>query len=157
MSDSEWIVTAWGVWGWTGHFRPSSVLLNIKMALWIFNAGPSLIFMIFTISFWVRRRNASPSIICREKPCCIDELHKMWSAFAALTRNFKPLTAERNVSQHHSMIQQSSIKTGFFHTWHFVSKMPKMSYIKVFNEDMSGVYPCKTHHQYLEFVFIHCQ
>lgn len=45
------------------HFSPSSVLLNMRMALEILRAGPSLMLMIFTMSVWVSSRKASPSII----------------------------------------------------------------------------------------------
>lgn len=56
-----------GTWWFGGftwhHLRPSSVLLNMRMALEIFSAGPSLMLMIFTMSVWVSSRKASPSII----------------------------------------------------------------------------------------------
>lgn len=44
----------------------SSACLNIRMELQILRAGPSLTLMIFTMSLWVRRRNALPSI-CQQK------------------------------------------------------------------------------------------
>lgn len=52
-------------WG-QDHLRPSSILLNIKMALEILRAGPSLMFMILTMSVCVSNRKASPSIIWGE-------------------------------------------------------------------------------------------
>jgi len=45
------------------HLSTSSVLLNMRMALEILRAGPSLMLMIFTMSVWVSSRKASPSII----------------------------------------------------------------------------------------------
>lgn len=51
-----------GEWG-QDHLSPSSVLLNMRMALEILRAGPSLMLMIFTMSVWVSNKKASPSII----------------------------------------------------------------------------------------------
>lgn len=50
-----------------GHLSPSSVLLNMRMALEILRAGPSFMLMIFTMSVWVSSRKASPSIIWSAK------------------------------------------------------------------------------------------
>lgn len=58
---------AW-VRGGGHHLSPSSVLLNMRMALEILRAGPSLMLMIFTMSVWVSSRKASPSIIWRHTP-----------------------------------------------------------------------------------------
>lgn len=43
------------------------MLLNMRIALEIFRAGPSLMLMIFTMSVCVSSRKASPSIIYVDK------------------------------------------------------------------------------------------
>lgn len=68
QDDGSW-------WMREGHFSPSSVLLNMRMALEILRAGPSLMLMIFTMSVWVSSRKASPSIIWRHRHKEGDEHH----------------------------------------------------------------------------------
>lgn len=55
---------------------PSGVLI-MSMELWIFRAGPSLIFITWTMSFCGRSRKALPSICCKS-------IHKHKSAFPAV-------------------------------------------------------------------------
>lgn len=68
QDDGSW-------WMGEGHFSPSSVLLNMRMALEILRAGPSLMLMIFTMSVWVSSRKASPSIIWPHRHKNGDEHH----------------------------------------------------------------------------------
>lgn len=73
--NSHKLVRGWSGSDWAGlHVLVSlladwlsSACLNIRMELQILRAGPSLTLIIFTMSRWVRRRNALPSICQRRK------------------------------------------------------------------------------------------